>query len=74
MPLPVERRLILEHIDQPGYTPDIACYLKHGGYADLRKAVAMEPSAIVDEVKKLPVLDDRSPDEIIGYNERGYFD
>jgi antitoxin VapB len=29
---------------------------------------------IVDEVKKLPVLDDRLPDEIIGYNERGHFD
>jgi antitoxin VapB len=27
--------------------------------------------AIVDEVKKLPVLDDRTPDEIIGYNEHG---
>jgi antitoxin VapB len=30
--------------------------------------------AIVDEVQKLPVLDDRSPDEIIGYNEHGLFD
>jgi antitoxin VapB len=29
---------------------------------------------IVDEVKKLPVLDDRSPDEILGYNEQGHFD
>jgi antitoxin VapB len=29
---------------------------------------------IVDEVKKLPVLDDRTPDEIIGYNEHGHFD
>jgi len=29
---------------------------------------------IVDDVKKLPVLDDRSPDEIIGYNEHGHFD
>jgi antitoxin VapB len=27
--------------------------------------------AIVDDVKKLPVLDDRSPDEIIGYDEHG---
>jgi hypothetical protein len=30
--------------------------------------------AIVDDVKKLPVLDDRSPDQIIGYNEHGHFD
>lgn len=29
---------------------------------------------IVDEVKKLPVLDDRTPDEILGYNEHGLFD
>ena len=29
---------------------------------------------IVDDVKKLPVLDDRTPDEIIGYNEHGHFD
>jgi hypothetical protein len=26
------------------------------------------------EIAKLPVLDPRSPDEIIGYNERGHFD
>src|SRR5215469_5766943 len=26
---------------------------------------------IVDEVKKLPVLDDRSPDAILGYDEHG---
>ena len=30
--------------------------------------------AIQEEVARLPVLDDRSPDEIIGYNERGHFD
>jgi len=29
---------------------------------------------IVDEVKKLPVFDDRTPDEILGYNEQGHFD
>jgi antitoxin VapB len=29
---------------------------------------------IVQRVKRLPVLDDRSPDEIIGYNEHGHFD
>ena len=46
-----ERRIILKHIDQPGYTPDIACYLKHGGYEELKKAIRMEPKKIVDEVK-----------------------
>jgi len=28
--------------------------------------------AIQEEMAQLPVLDKRSPDEIIGYNERGY--
>ena len=31
MPHPAERRLIFEHIDEPGYTTDLACYLAHGG-------------------------------------------
>lgn len=30
--------------------------------------------AIVERVNRLPVLDDRSPDEILGYNEQGHFD
>ncbi len=46
-----ERRIILKHIDQPGYAPDIACYKKHGGYEELKKAIRMEPGKIVDEVK-----------------------
>ncbi len=29
---------------------------------------------IVARLAKLPVLDNRSPDEIIGYNEHGHFD
>jgi antitoxin VapB len=29
---------------------------------------------IVQRVKRYPVLDDRSADEIIGYNEQGHFD
>jgi NADH-quinone oxidoreductase subunit F len=51
MPHPLEKRLILRHIDVPGYTPDIACYEKHGGYQILRKALAMAPAQIVAEVK-----------------------
>lgn len=31
-------------------------------------------AAIQDRVAQLPVLDDRSDDEILGYNEHGYFD
>ncbi len=36
-----EYKLILKHADEPGYTPDIECYLRHGGYDDLKKALAM---------------------------------
>ena len=32
MPAPAQRRLIFAHIDEPGYTNDLACYQKHGGY------------------------------------------
>jgi NADH-quinone oxidoreductase subunit F len=46
-----ERRLILANIDQPGYTPDIDCYLRHGGYDDLKKALTMAGPDIVAEVK-----------------------
>jgi hypothetical protein len=38
-----EYKLILKHADEPGYTPDIECYLRHGGYDDLKKALAIPP-------------------------------
>ena len=44
--------MIFRHIDAPGYTNDLACYVRHGGYEMLKKAVAMPPAAIIDEVKK----------------------
>src|SRR5881394_3607151 len=37
-----EYRLILKHADQPGYTPDIDCYLRNGGYEMLKKALALQ--------------------------------
>ncbi|MCD8533478.1 MAG: NADH-quinone oxidoreductase subunit NuoF [Verrucomicrobia bacterium] len=36
-----EYRLILKNADQPGYTVDIDCYQKHGGYQTLKKVMAM---------------------------------
>jgi antitoxin VapB len=36
-----------------------------------RRAKLME---IADRIARYPVLDDRSPDEILGYNEFGTFD
>jgi NADH-quinone oxidoreductase subunit F len=46
-----EHRIILRYADEPDYTPDIDCYLRHGGYEQLRKALSMDPAAIVAEVK-----------------------
>ena len=31
-----EYRLVLKNVDQPGYTADIDCYLRHGGYEALK--------------------------------------
>jgi len=50
MPI-AERRLIFKNIDQPGYTIDIDCYLRHDGYKDLQKALTMKGPDIVAEVK-----------------------
>ena len=41
--MPQEYRQILRHVDQPGYTPDLDSYLRHGGYEDLKKALALPP-------------------------------
>ena len=40
MPHFAERRLICRHIDEPGYTTDIQCYFRHGGYEVLKRSVA----------------------------------
>jgi len=47
-----EHRLVFKNIDVRGYTRDIACYQKHGGYEVLKKGLAMGGGAIRDEVKK----------------------
>lgn len=49
--MPQEYRLILKQADQPGYTPDIDCYLRHGGYEALRKAIALAPKDLPDGKK-----------------------
>src|SRR5213596_657367 len=46
--MPQEYRQILKYTDEPGYTPDIECYLRHGGYEALKKALAMSPKTLPD--------------------------
>ena len=50
-PHPLERRLVFRNIGREDWTPDIDCYLRDGGYEQLRKAVTMSRSDIVNEVK-----------------------
>jgi NADH-quinone oxidoreductase subunit F len=50
--MPNECRLILKHADDPGYTPDIECYLRHGGYDALKKALALQPKDLPDGTKR----------------------
>jgi NADH-quinone oxidoreductase subunit F len=46
--MPGEYRLILKHLDEPGYTPDIECYLQQGGYEALKKALGLRPRTLSD--------------------------
>jgi NADH-quinone oxidoreductase subunit F len=52
--MPNECRLILKHADEPGYTPDIECYLRHGGYEVLKKALAIQPKTLPDGKTQSP--------------------
>jgi NADH-quinone oxidoreductase subunit F len=52
MPAPEQRRIIFKHIDESGYTNDLACYQRNGGYEVLKKAVQRKPEELIDEVKK----------------------
>ncbi len=40
--MPEEYRLILKHADAPKYSNDIECYMKHGGYKALTKALKLK--------------------------------
>jgi NADH-quinone oxidoreductase subunit F len=46
--MPAEYRLILKHLDEPEYTPTLECYLRHGGYSVLRRALALGPKTAAD--------------------------
>ena len=41
--MPKEYKLVLKHVDEAGYTSDIQCYLKHGGYKTLKKVFRLKP-------------------------------
>ena len=50
--LPKERRIILKNADNPAYSNRIGCYLREGGYQNLKKAIGMKPEEVGEEVLK----------------------
>jgi NADH-quinone oxidoreductase subunit F len=66
-----EYKLILKYADEPGYTRDIECYLRHGGYNDLKKALAMKPKDLPDGKKLSPQEQIREDVKISGLRGRG---
>ena len=69
--MPQEYRLILKHADQPGYTPDLECYLRHGGYDALKKALALPPKDLPDGKKVSPQEQVREDVKASGLRGRG---
>lgn len=69
--MPSEHRLILKHIDQPGYTQDIDCYLKHGGYEGLKKSLAIEPKDLGDGKSQSGAEQIRNDVKVSGLRGRG---
>jgi len=69
--MPQQFRLILKHIDQPGYTPDIECYVKHGGYDALKKALAIAPKDLPDGKKQSGPEQIRDDVKLSGLRGRG---
>ncbi len=48
---PKEKRMIFSNIGRDGWSLDIDCAIRNGGYEDLKKAVTMKREDIVNEVK-----------------------
>ncbi len=69
--MPQQYRLILKNIDQPGYTPDMECYLRHGGYEMLKKALSMPVKDLPDGKKSSPQEQIRDEVKNSGLRGRG---
>src|SRR5678815_5009824 len=69
--MPQEYKLILKYADQPGYTPDIDCYLRHGGYEALKKALAIAPKDPPDGKKVSAAEQLRDEVKLSGLRGRG---
>jgi NADH-quinone oxidoreductase subunit F len=50
-PHPLEHRLVYKNIGRPAWTSDIDCYLRDGGYEQLKQALTLSRDDIVNKVK-----------------------
>src|SRR5215212_6779701 len=66
-----EYRLILKYADEPGYTPDIDCYLRHGGYEVLKKTLALQAKISPDGKTVTPAEQIRDEVRLAGLRGRG---
>jgi NADH-quinone oxidoreductase subunit F len=69
--MPQQYRLILKNVDAPGYTPDLDCYLRHGGYEVLKKALALPPRELPGGKKISPQEQLRDEVKASGLRGRG---
>jgi NADH-quinone oxidoreductase subunit F len=69
--MPAEHRLILKHADAPGYSPDIECYLRHGGYEALKKVFSLTARDLPDGKKISPQEQVRDEVKASGLRGRG---
>jgi NADH-quinone oxidoreductase subunit F len=67
--MPQEFKLILKNADSPGYTPDIECYLRHGGYEELKKSLALQVKELAEGKKQTP--QEQIRDEVLKSGLRG---
>ncbi len=69
--MPQENRLILKNADRPGYSTDLDCYLRHDGYAALKKALARPVKELPDGKKMSGAEQIREEVKVSGLRGRG---
>jgi NADH-quinone oxidoreductase subunit F len=66
-----EYKLILKYADEPGYSRDLDCYLRNGGYAALKKALTLPAKDLADGKKLSPQEQIREDVKVSGLRGRG---
>ena len=69
--MPEEHRIILKHADALGYSNDIGCYERHGGYKMLRKALKRKAKKDADGTALTPQAQVREEVNASGLRGRG---